>query len=41
MKNVYNDAELLVSTQVAYLDVPKGWTVGQYVEYIENVNNSG
>lgn len=38
---VYNDAELLVSTQVAYLDVPKGWTVGEYAEYVERVYNSG
>ena len=41
MSYVYSDAEMLVSTQIAYLDIPEGYTVGQYVAIMEELAESG
>lgn len=33
-EHVYSDGQMLMATQVAYMDVPEGMTVGEYADYV-------
>ncbi len=37
---VYNTPQMLLATQVAYLDIPEGMSVGKYVEYLMTLKDS-